>query len=153
MYFLYILETKNPCFVTKNCWKSSYICVFILSKKRRSWFHKNLHNSGMFGRRELPDPSLNHILNALSIGLQYTLSFELTNFGLKCLLRDRREFIPGQISPRGKIMHAKYPTYRLIYFNYTSLTSSHCKHLVSHLFLFIYCFHYLYANYRHILLS
>ena len=91
----------------------------------------------MFGRRELPDPSLNHILNALSIGLQYTLSFELTNFGLKCLLRDRREFIPGQISPRGKIMHAKYPTYRLIYFNYTSLTSSHCKHLVSHLFVFI----------------
>ena len=39
----------------------------------------------MVGRRKLPDPSLNHIFNALSIGVQYTLSFELTNFGLKCL--------------------------------------------------------------------
>ena len=83
--FLYFLEAKNPYFVMKNCWKSSYICVFILSKKRRNWFHKNLHNSGMVGRRKLPDPSLNHIFNALSIGVQYTLSFQWTNFGLKCL--------------------------------------------------------------------
>ena len=30
--FLYFLEAKNPCFITKNCWKSSYICVFILPK-------------------------------------------------------------------------------------------------------------------------
>ena len=74
--FLYFLEAKNPCFVTKNCWKSSYICVFILSKKRRNWFHKNLHNSGMVGRRKLPDPSLNHIFNALSIGVQYTVSYQ-----------------------------------------------------------------------------
>ena len=63
---LYFLEAKNPYFETKNCWKSSYICVFILSKKWRNWFHKTLHNSGMVGRRKLPDPSLNHIFNALS---------------------------------------------------------------------------------------
>ena len=31
--FLYFLETKNPCFLTKNCSKSPHICVFILSKK------------------------------------------------------------------------------------------------------------------------
>ena len=37
-------------------------------------------------RRKLPDPSLNSIFNALSIGVQYTLSFRWTNFGLKCLL-------------------------------------------------------------------
>ena len=74
---LYFLGAKNPYFVTKNCWKSSYICVFILSKKRRNWFHKNFHNSRMVGRRKLPDPSLNHIFNALS--------FQSTNFGLKCL--------------------------------------------------------------------
>ena len=86
LYFLYSLEAKNPCFVTKNCWKSSYICVFILSKKRRNWFHKNLHNSGMVGCRKLPNLSLNHIFNALLIGVQYTLSFQLTNFGLKRLL-------------------------------------------------------------------
>ena len=77
---------ENPCFVTKNCWKLSYICVFILSKKRRNWFHKSLRNSGRVGRRKLPDPSLNHIFNVLSIGEQYTLSFQLTNFGLKCLI-------------------------------------------------------------------
>ena len=87
---LYFLEAKNPYFVTKNCWKSSYICVFILSKKRRNWFHKNLHNSGMVGRRKLPDPSLNRIFNALSIDVQYTLSFQWTNFGLKCLQETRK---------------------------------------------------------------
>ena len=92
LYFLYSLEAKNPCFVTKNCWKSSYICVFILSKKRRNWFHKNLHNSGMVGRRKLPDPSLNRIFNALSIGVQYTLSFQWTNFALKYLLRNFPKF-------------------------------------------------------------
>ena len=81
--FLYFLEAKNPCFVTKNCWKSSYMCVIILSKTRRNSYHKNLHNSGIVSRRKLP--SLNHIFNALSIGVQYTLSFQLTNFGLKCL--------------------------------------------------------------------
>ena len=64
--FLYFLEAKNPYFVTKNCWKSSYICVFILSKKRRNWFHKNLHNSGMVRRRKLPNPSLNRIFNAVT---------------------------------------------------------------------------------------
>ena len=47
--FLYFFEAKNPYFVTKNCWKSSYICVFILSRKRRNWFHKNPHNSGTVG--------------------------------------------------------------------------------------------------------
>ena len=73
--FLYFLEAKNPYFVTENCSKTSYICEFILSKKRRNWFHKNLHSSWMVGRRKLPDPWLNHIFNALLIGIQYTLSF------------------------------------------------------------------------------
>ena len=86
--FLYFFEAKNPYFVTKNCWKSSYICVFILSKKRPNWFQ----NSGMVRCRKLPDPSLNHIFNALSIGVQYTLSFQWTNFGLKCLLLAEAKF-------------------------------------------------------------
>ena len=55
--FLYFLEAKNPCFVTKNCSKYSYICVFILPKKQRNWFYKNHHNSGMVGRRKLSGPS------------------------------------------------------------------------------------------------
>ena len=33
----------------------------------------------MVGRRKLPDPSLNHIFNALSVGVQYMLSLQLTN--------------------------------------------------------------------------
>ena len=44
-YFFYFLEVKNPCFVTRNCSKSSYICLFILSKKQLNWFYKNLYNS------------------------------------------------------------------------------------------------------------
>ena len=39
--FLYFLDARNPCFVTKNCSKSSYICVFILSKKQHNCFYKN----------------------------------------------------------------------------------------------------------------
>ena len=89
---MYFLELKNPYFVTKNCWKSSCICVFILSKKFSNWFHKNLHNVGMAGRRKLPDPSLNCIFNALSIGVQYTFSFQWTNFGLKYLIEMRKYF-------------------------------------------------------------
>ena len=87
---LYFLEAKNPYFVMKNCWKSPYICVFILSKKRRNWFHKNPHNSGTVGHRKLPDPSLNRIFNTLSIGVQYMPLFQWTNFGLKCLLSESR---------------------------------------------------------------
>ena len=82
---LYFLEAKNPYLVTKNCWEPSYICVFILFEKRYNWFHKNLHNSGIVGHRKLPEPSLNHIFNALSNDVQHTLSFQWTNFGLKCL--------------------------------------------------------------------
>ena len=66
---LYFLEARKPYFVTKNCCKSSYICLFILLKKRCNWIHKNPHNSGMVGRRKLPDPSLNSIFNALLIGV------------------------------------------------------------------------------------
>ena len=38
-------------------------------KKQHNWFYKNLHNLGMVGCRKLPDPSLNCICNALSIGV------------------------------------------------------------------------------------
>ena len=38
--FLYFLEAKNPCFVTKSCSKSSYICAFILSKKQHNFVSK-----------------------------------------------------------------------------------------------------------------
>ena len=46
----------------------------------------NFNNSEIFGRRKLPDPSVNNIFDVLSIGLQYTLSFKRLDFGLKCLV-------------------------------------------------------------------
>ena len=81
------MEAKNPYFVAKSCWKSSYF-VYLFCPKNDAidftkWFH---NNSAMGGRRKLPDPLLNRIFNALSIGVQYTLSFQWTNFGLKCLI-------------------------------------------------------------------
>ena len=63
--FLYFLETKNPCFVTT-----------VLFCQKNNWFCKNLHNSGMNGRRKLSDPSLNRIFNVLSIGVQDMFSFQ-----------------------------------------------------------------------------
>ena len=36
VFFLYFLDAKNPCFVTKNYLKSSDICVVILSKKQHN---------------------------------------------------------------------------------------------------------------------
>ena len=83
--FSYFLEIKNPCFVTT-----------VLFCPKNNWFYKNLHNSGMTGRRKLSDPSLNCIFNVLSIGVQYMFSFQWTNFGLKCLIlvadRDLQQF-------------------------------------------------------------
>ena len=87
--FLYFLEAKNPYFVTKNCSKSSYICVSILPRKQHNRFYKNLYNSEMVGRRKLSDPSLNRIFNVLSTGVQYAISFQWTNFGRKCLITQR----------------------------------------------------------------
>ena len=46
----------------------------------------NFHNSGMIGCRKLSGPSMNNIVNVLSIGLQYTLSFKWHDFGLRYLV-------------------------------------------------------------------
>ena len=46
----------------------------------------NFSNSENVGRRKLLDPSMNNIFNVLLIGLQYTLSFKLPDFGFKCLV-------------------------------------------------------------------
>ena len=40
LFFLYILEAKNPCFLRKKCSKSSYIYVFILWKNSAIDFTK-----------------------------------------------------------------------------------------------------------------
>ena len=55
------------------------IFVYLFCPKNRIDFTKTF-------TIELPDLSLNHIFNALLIGVQYTLLFQITNFGLKCLI-------------------------------------------------------------------
>ena len=72
--FLYILEAKSPCFVTK-CSKSLYMSDFILAKKQQNWFYKNLRNSVMVGHRKRLNTSLNQISNALSIGVNFDLKY------------------------------------------------------------------------------
>ena len=63
--FLRFLEAKNPCFLTKNCSKSSYICAFNLSKKQHNSIKTSKTQEWLVVRRKLPDPSLNRIFNAL----------------------------------------------------------------------------------------
>ena len=40
----------------------------------------------MVGRRKLPESSLNCIFNVLLIGVQYTISLQWTDFGMKCII-------------------------------------------------------------------
>ena len=63
----------------------------ILSKKQAQLILVKLPYLRKVRRRKLPDPSLNRICNALSIDVQYTLSFQWINFGLKCLRGKLRE--------------------------------------------------------------
>ena len=46
----------------------------------------NFCNSGLFGRRKLPDSLMKNIFDVLLITLQYTLSLKWPNFGLNCLV-------------------------------------------------------------------
>ena len=66
----------------------------------------------MVGRRKLPDPLLNRIFNGLSIGVQYTLSFERTNFVLKYLLMCKNLFCITEKRP-------SYATFFLLIFHET----------------------------------
>ena len=68
--FLYFLEAKNPCFVTKNFSKSSYICFIYFVQTTAQMILQ------LVGRRKLPDPSLNRIFYTLLINVEYTLSLQ-----------------------------------------------------------------------------
>ena len=58
----------------------------------------NIDNSGLIGRRKLPNSLVNSIFDVLSIGLQYTFSFKWPNFGLKCLIT---------VTPKGQSLKFK----------------------------------------------
>ena len=70
---MYFLEAKNPCLVTKNCSKSSYISAFVCPKFRTIDFTKIFITQKWLVVGSCPTILLNHIFNALSIGVQYTL--------------------------------------------------------------------------------
>ena len=75
-----------------------FVCLFF-PKNGAIDFTKNLHNSRMLGRRKLSDPLLNHIFDALSIGVQYMVSFESANFCLNCLLSHKiKKIFPSGIT-------------------------------------------------------
>ena len=82
--------------------------MFFFSKKQQNWFFKKFHNLGMVGRKNLGDPSLNHILNALLIGL-YTFSLEWPVFGLKCLVT----VMPKGQSPTVKSSVCNFPIFEI----------------------------------------
>ena len=60
--------------------------MFSFYPKKAEVVLKNFHNSELIGRRKLPNPFLSNVFNLLPICLQYTLSFEWPDFGLKYLV-------------------------------------------------------------------
>ena len=62
-------------FCDEELFKVLYLCIHFVQKTAQLILEKP-HNSGMIGCRKLPDPSLSHIFNALSIAVQYALSFQ-----------------------------------------------------------------------------
>ena len=84
LYFSYFLKAKSP-FIWRKNFQNLLIFVYLFCPKTTQLVLEK-HNSGMVGCRKLPDPSLNRIFNALPVGVQYTPSFQWTNFDLKCLL-------------------------------------------------------------------
>ena len=90
-FFILCGDCGNLFFLKKVFSKSSYICFFYPKAS-------NFHNSGLVGRRQLPDPLMNNTFDVLSISLQYVLSFKWPNFGLKCLVT---------IAPKGQSLKFK----------------------------------------------
>ena len=80
-YFLEVVETF------------AFIFIFLFYLKT-----DNFNNSEIADCRKLPNPSMNKIFNVLSIGLQYSLSYKWSDFGLKCLVaimpKERQKFNP-----------------------------------------------------------
>ena len=72
----------NSTFLIKDYSKSSDICVFTLSKKEQKWLQKYFLNSRIFGRRKIPNHSLNIIGNVISIWIKNAFSFKWPGFSL-----------------------------------------------------------------------
>ena len=72
-------RNESQCYIVHV---TSMLCYLFCPKKQDNWFYKNFHNSG----RVSPTRRWVAFFNAISIDVQYMLSFQWTNFGLKCLL-------------------------------------------------------------------
>ena len=78
--FLYLLEAKNSCFVTESCSKSYFFC----SKTSKTNSRKTSITSEWLVGESYWTPRWIDF-NAISISIKYTLSFQWSNFDLKCL--------------------------------------------------------------------
>ena len=93
LYSFVFLEAKNSCFVTKNCLKSSYIFVFILSKNSTIDSRKTSLNHEWLVVESWPTPCwITFFCNALSTGVKCLLSFQWNNFDL-CLLSEKPSWL------------------------------------------------------------
>ena len=91
LHFFGTLGRVKLLFTTKSYLRSTCIYVFLfsfffLSKKQQNWFFKIFHNSGMVELRKPATAPWIVFFISLSICLQYILSFESSDFGLKCLV-------------------------------------------------------------------
>ena len=82
--FVYFFKAINSGFVKGKIVQNFLIFVYLFFLKN-STIDSQLINSGMVGGGKLADHLLNCILNTLLVGVQYTVSFQRTNFGPKCL--------------------------------------------------------------------
>ena len=92
---LYFLEAKNPYFVTKNCWKSFYICVFILSKNGAIDFTKTFITQERLVVECCPTPRwiAFFMLYRLVYNIRSTKEIFLFNFLVSSILQWRNGFI------------------------------------------------------------
>ena len=92
-YFIVLFGGKKSLFCEKKLLKIFlYLCIYLCRKNSAIDFTKTFITQEWLVAESCPTPRLNRIFNALWIGVQYTLSFQWTNFGLKC--RNKQYFLP-----------------------------------------------------------
>ena len=99
---VFLLLASDNCFITDlqpsylelyflilsgNCWKFCILKEIFLSLLIFFvFFIQKQVTLGTVGCRKLPNPWMNNIFNVVSIGLQYILPFQWSDFDLKCFV-------------------------------------------------------------------
>ena len=102
LHFFGTLWRVNLLYTTKSFLRYTCIYVFLfffffLSKKQQNLFFKIFHTSGMGELRKPATAPWIVFFVSLSIGLQYILSFEWSDFGLKCLVTVMLKGLPPMV--------------------------------------------------------